>query len=850
MFRVAVVMLALVRIAVACPVGKQIAAAHGAPNVDGELDDEVWRDACWVTDFEQKTPTYGAKPSHPIKVAVAIRGNTLYVAARMWSAGIADVDDALTARDDTDGAERFIVSLDPTHTRRIAYSFAVTAAGVRADWIHTDDTEGNRDLSWDPVWTGKAKVLADGWSMEMAIPLTQLRLPRVPAQSWGINFDWYLPRKNEDVFWRAVPKDVQAWASHFGELVDLPPLESHVSLELLPYISVRGSVDEARAAYPEHRLLGGFEAGLDAKVRPLPGLVINATINPDFGQVEADPAFVNLTAFEVTLEEKRPFFVENNAAFHNYEENVFYSRRIGGLPTRLPAYDSIALPPSVRILGAAALGGYIEEHTQIAAITAVTDEAKADAIVDGRRQELTVSPLTFWAATHVEHQLNDSSTATFQGTLVERALGGTNLAQLLNQTAFYTGANTVLRTDDGTWELFLFGGMSGVFGTPASIQTIEESSAHYYQRPDQHYLKLDGADHLLGYDAGAWVTKRSGAWTGAYNLTVESPGLELNDIGVIHQADSVAVYTELIRNETEPTKHIYAWDGGVFFDTEWMLDGRHKPFEIGAKGGVTFPNFWSVSINANVDLPGIYPDTTRGGPDLHIDRFEYVTFGVSSPSGRKHSIGASLQLQQSATWDNGVIASITGATRITPALRLDLAPTLTWLENKRQYVATVTDAGGGEDTYGARYIFGHLHRHEAALQLRATWSLSPDLVFTAYAQPFISSGSYDQIGELADPDTGFVRWYGNQFHTGATRTIVDGPNAFSVDEPDYSIASLRSTAVLRWEFRPGSTLYIAWQQQRGGIPIYVAQPLHSTLGDAFTQSAIHTLALKLSYWFG
>ena len=203
--------------------------ARGPVTVDGVLDDPTWQRACFISDFEQKSPRYRGAPTHPMRIAVAVDGDTLYVGARMYS-DPGDVDAALTQRDDTRQAERLVVSIDPSHTRRIAFSFAVTAAGVRADWIHTDDTEGRRDYSWSPVWITKTQILDNGWVAEMAIPLSQLRLPREPATSWGINFNWYIPHRNEDVFWRAVPPDRAAWASWFGELTDLPPIRPGVAL--------------------------------------------------------------------------------------------------------------------------------------------------------------------------------------------------------------------------------------------------------------------------------------------------------------------------------------------------------------------------------------------------------------------------------------------------------------------------------------------------------------------------------------------------------------------------------------------------------------------------------------------
>ncbi|HEX7700088.1 MAG TPA: DUF5916 domain-containing protein, partial [Kofleriaceae bacterium] len=650
MWRALVVLAMAARLAHAdCPTApKQLAVASGTPKIDGRLDDAVWEHACFITDFEQKTPDYGAKPTHPMRVAVALDHDTLYVAARMWSDGPADIDDALTERDVTDQAERFIVSIDPSHTRRIAYSFAVTARGVRADWIHTDDTEGNRDLSWNPVWIAKTELLPDGWSAEMAIPLSQLRLPSEPATSWGINFDWYLPRRNEDVFWRAVPKDMQAWASYFGELVQLPPVHPGVNLELLPYAAIRGQINEAAATPPAHRMLAGFEAGLDAKLSPLPGLVINATVNPDFAQVEADPAFVNLTAFEVTLAEKRPFFIENNSLFANQESNYFYSRRIGGLPVRLPTYDTIDLPSAVRILGAAAAGGYVEAKTQIAAIAAVTDETHAAAIVDGRRQDLIVSPLTFWSAGRIVHQLDDTKVIGATATFVQRALRGTGLDALLDQTSFAAQTSSTLRTADNMWELYPWFALSGVFGTAAAIETIEETSAHYFQRPDQTYLHLDTTAHrMLGYNTGAYVTKRSGMYTGDIGFQLKSPGFEINDVGVLSQADVIDFSTDLARQVTEPTKHLYSWGTNLSIDQAFLFNGDRKPASFTGFLHGTLPSLWAAALSANYTTPGIFPDLTRGGPAMHVDWMSNAGVSVGSPSGRTNQLTATFQVLES-----------------------------------------------------------------------------------------------------------------------------------------------------------------------------------------------------------
>jgi len=834
----------------ACPHdGKTIPAARGSIDVDGKLDDPTWATACFIDDFEQKQPAYGARPSRRVTAAVAIDGETIYVAARIWSAGPDDIDDALTQRDDTQQAERFIVSVDPSHTRRLAYSFAVTAAGVRADWIHTDDTEGARDPTWNPVWRARTQILADGWTAELAMPLSQLRLPATTQASWGINFNWYIPHRNEDVFWRAVPPDRTAWASWFGELTEMPRIERGLGFELLPYAGSQLTLDESPTGALAHRTTIGTGAGLDAKFRPLPGLTVAATLNPDFGQVDVDPAFVNLTAFEIRLPEKRPFFVENAPLFANAGGSYFYSRRIGGLPHTLPTADEIDLPTQVRILGAAAAGGFVTDRTQIAVLGALTDSSDAGAVVGGATQKLAIAPLSGWAAGRVEHQVG-ASVLGATATAVERGLAGSPLASILPRTALVGGGDARLRTADGTYEAFLFGGVTSVFGTPEAITLVEDSSAHYFQRPDAAYLHPDPtARRLIGWHAGATGTKRAGTWQGSALVNLESPGFELNDLGVLSSADDIDVSANVRRIETTPGERVFAWDVGAGASTAWNFGGLRKPVDLRASGDITSTAFNSASIAFDVTTPGGSDDLTRGGPVMETGWVESVTVSASTPRGRAQQLSGTLVGQLSPTLPQGVVGSVSVASRATPALRLDLTPSLTWLETQRQYVATVTGAGGGDATFGARYLFGQLHRKEAALELRATWSLSPELVLTLYAQPFVSVGRYARLGELAAAGSRDVRWYGTTSHAPGMRQILDGSAAFSIDEPDFTVASLRSTAVLQWEFTPGSTLFVVWQQLRQGTDTF-AQPLHSAAPDVVTRPGVHTLAIKLSYWFG
>jgi hypothetical protein len=708
---------------------------------------------------------------------------------------------------------------------------------VRADWVHTDDNEYQRDMSWNPVWIAKAQILPDGWSAEMAIPLSQLRLPHEPAASWGIDFNWYIPHRNEDVFWRAVPLDRTAWASYFGALTELPPVHPGLNLELLPYAATSFTVDESPQGQLSHRWRAALEAGLDLKLRPLPGLTVTATINPDFGQVDADPAFVNLTAYEVSLPERRPFFVENNALFGDQPLGYFYSRRIGGLPRTLPAADELDLPSQVRILGAVAAGGYVASRTQVAMLGAITDQATADAIIGGAKKPVVVAPLSSWAAARVEHQIG-ASVLGATATAVARDLANTGLEPLLPSSALVAGGDAKLRTPDGTYELDVYGGTSDVNGSAAAITLLEQSSTHYFQRPDQHYLHVDTtAHHLVGWHAGVYGEKRAGLWRGYTWFDMQAPQLDLNDMGMLQSADDITAEAEIRRSVTTPTEHVLNWDVFAGAGSYWNFGGMMKPAVLHSGGDVTLGSFHSLSGFARVQTPGTSDDLTRGGPTMGMGWAGSLQLQASTPHGRAHELHGSVEVDVSDTLQQGVIASAGLTTRLAPSLRLDLTPSVSRIETHRQYVASVGSP--------AEYLFGHLHRTDAALELRATWSLSPDLVLTLYAQPFVSVGRYDQIGALVAPGSADVRWLPTS-RSGSSR-FVDG---IEIAEPDYRVASLRSTAVLRWELRPGSILYVVWQQSRGGVPQLPAQTLHATAPELFTQPAVHTIAVKLSYWFG
>jgi hypothetical protein len=321
--------------------------------------------------------------------------------------------------------------------------------------------------------------------------------------------------------------------------------------------------------------------------------------------------------------------------------------------------------------------------------------------------------------------------------------------------------------------------------------------------------------------AGVIGEKRAGMWQATLYGNLETPGLDLNDLGALQSADDLQANFDLRRFDVVPGDHLFAWDAGGGVYAAWNFGGLRKPTGLHASTDVTLPGFSTAGIAVDVTTPGGSDDETRGGPSMQLGWASALTLSASTPHGRAQQLSGSLQLDLSSTLQQGLVASASLASRLAPPLRLDISPAFSWYETHRQFVAALDE----------RYLFGHLHRKEASVQVRATWSLSPSLVMTLYAQPFYSLGRYSELGEFAGGDS--VRWYDLTVHDGGTRAITDGTAHFSIAEPDFRVLSLRSTAVLRWEPSPGTTLYLVWQQSRG------------TAIDA-----VHTIAVKLSLWFG
>ena len=874
------------------PLGKEAAAARvraGEIQVNGRLDEAAWSRAQPITDFVQKEPVEGADPTERTEIRFVYDESGLYVGARMQSSlGRAGIQAPLGRRDSpyspAGGPVRFgfgvrqdlgdrpeladfiLISLDTFLDRRTAYSFGVTASGVRIDHQHLTDRESDIDPRFDPVWEAQAEIDDSGWTAEMWIPFSQLRFNEASDLVWGLNVHRWIPLRNEDDYWVAVPRTEDFWSSRFGLLRGLDSIEQGRRVELVPYIAGGSTISadrDSRNPFVDDLNLEG-NAGADLKLGVGSNLTLDATFFPDFGQVEVDPAVINLTDSEIFLPERRPFFTEGSALLDALEVNYFYTRRIGAPPLGSASGDFVDVPRETTILGAGKLTGRLSSGTSLGILAAVTGEEKAqtfDLDPGGAEQasfdEVLVAPRTAWGMARIQQEFGATgSTASFLLGGVRRDIGeGNPLASELPRNAWMSGGDLFWRLAGGAYEILVSGGLTGINGSEEAMVRAQRASARYFQRPDADYVQVDSSRaSLSGAKTTIEARKVSGRhWLWNVYFDLESPEATFNDIGLLLAGDGVQTRHTLTYRETEPGETLrgYNFTGG--HTTEWNFGLDKQSTRFNGAGEFTFNNFWTVRASTDLSLRAQNQRLTRGGPSMEAPQVLDTSLSLASSRATqtRWRVAASYGRDELDGWNVNLSTELS----LVPAPRwqISLVPSFDRRVDPRQYV--MFQEGGPPETYGGRYIFAFTDRTELAIETRLNFTLQPDLNLELYAQPFAASGRFVDFGELAEAGGLHLRTYGN----GATSIdrvgdgsleVSDGEDRWTIPNQDFNIRSFRSTAVISWEWKPGSTLFLVWQQARSrelntGTRAGV-DDLFSSLGAA----GDNFFAVKLSYWFG
>jgi Domain of unknown function (DUF5916)/Carbohydrate family 9 binding domain-like len=826
-----------------------------APAVDGRLDDAAWAAAPVLSGLTQKDPKEGEPATERTEVRFVYDDHALYVGARMYSADPAKIQAPVSRRDVWDQAETFAVSLDTYHDRRTAYTFAVTAAGTRADAYHPRDTP-DYDDQYAPVWVARTQRDSLGWTAEMRIPLSQLRFNPGQAQSWGLNVRRWMPQKEEDDYWIAIPRSVTAWASRFGELEGITGVRPERRVELMPYVATGASFSQGVDPHdPFHQPREtSVRTGADLKVGFGPNLTLDATVNPDFGQVDADPAEVNLSAFETFFSERRPFFTEGSQLLSGGGAGYFYSRRIGAAPHGVASGDFVDTPTSSTILGAAKLTGRLPSGLSVGVLGALTAAERArtvdlEADTFGR---VRVEPATAYGVVRMQQELGKhGSTAGFIVTGVHRALDeGTPLAARLNRDAVTGAVDWDLRLGGGDYEVSGALGFSHQAGDSLSILRLQRSSARYFQRPDADYVTLDPSRTTLsGTTASLAAQKVNGKhWLWTVAADARSPGFELNDAGSMSSADYLTAYGELRYRENQPRGLLRRWTAYLTPQATWNWGGTNIGSSYYIDFEPTWKNYWRSWFTVFVSPRAQSATLTRGGPLAAAPLSWAGIAQVANSAASKLRWNARVYYGENE--EGNPTYRLSGGLSVRPGPRWQLSVNPNYLRTTpvRQYIATFD--GGPAETFGKTYVFSAVDRSEFIADLRLTYLFTPDLSLELYAQPFASSGRYYQFGELPaagsftlrplDGDTMRVVRHGNE-------TLVRyGDQSRTVS--DFNVRSFRSNAVMRWEWRPGSTLFVVWQQDRSGDRDSISHVGLRSLVETLDTPGDNFLAIKLTYW--
>jgi hypothetical protein len=850
------------------PPPKQVRAVRlegGSIKLDGRIDDPAWARAAWITDFTQKIPHEGAPPTDSMRIAILYDGDALYVGARMYSKDPTKLQAPLSRRDNTSQADHLWVSFDTYHDRRTAYSFGVTASGVRMDWYHATDNETDIDAGFDPVWEGKAVIDSLGWTTEMRIPFSQLRFTDLPAQVWGFNADHWNPATSEDVFWIPVPSNRTGWSSYMGELVGIEGIKPTRRLELVPYSAGNATLTggrDLRNPFDDGRNLEA-RAGADLKMGLGPNITLDATVNPDFGQVEADPAVVNLSAFEVFFDEKRPFFTEGAQLLRGNGPSYFYSRRIGARPNVSLGGDYADYPQNATILGAAKVTGRLASGMSLGALTAVTAREAADTVTYdslgvGHFGRVVVAPPAAYGVMRLQQEFGASrSVVGLSLTAVQRNLGGDSLLeQRYTRRAYAGGADWVLRWDRGAYVLRGWLGFSRIEGDTGAINRVQRSGVHFFQRPDAGYVHFNDSTRttLTGSIADLWLSKTSGNWLFDLEAGWESPAYDPNNAGRLGNADGRTGFAGLIYRQTKPRGKFQSYSFSMSTFAEFDFGGDRQFMFVEPAVNLTFRNFWTIQSYFDFYPRSFDHSATRGGPTMATPQAWNYVIRLGNAFGAKTSWNVRVYYGEDEL--DGQTYRLSGGLSIRPSTRFQFSATPNYVRwgIPRQYVTTF-DSGGPSAAYGSRYVFARIDQPTFILQLRANYTIAPDLTLEVYGEPFAAAGKYRGLGELAQARSFRLREYGTAGTTIArdpsgNYTVTDngGADTLQIPNPDFHVLSFRSNAVLRWEWRPGSTLYLVWQQSRESFDQGGRLVGFRDLWDSFGAQGDNFLAVKISYW--
>ena len=840
------------------------------PKIDGTLNEKVWDEVTWVGEFLQNEPYAGQPASQPTEFKAIYDKNYIYFAVRCYDTSPDSIVKRTTRRDVEEGDWVRIV-IDSYYDFRTAFSFGVNAGGVKLDEAVTEDS--NWDSSWDPIWNVKTSIDDKGWTVEAAIPFSQLRFAKQPEQVWGLEVGRYIYRKGELSLWQFISPNAAGFISRIGELHGINSIEPRKQRDITPYVAV------GRESYQPDRqnpYADGVDylknAGLDGKIGITNNLTLDFTINPDFGQVEADPSEVNLTTFETKFSEKRPFFIEGkNILSLNLlsgggplsSDNLFYSRRIGRNPSYYPDLNDdqyIDRPSNTSILGAFKITGKTQNGWSVGMLESITQKEMAEIATGDDREKVVVEPFSNYFVSRVKKDINNSNTIIGgMFTATNRQINESYLDEFMHRQAYTAGIDFFHQWKDQTYYVNFTSVVGRVLGSTEAIYNTQTGAPHFFQRPDAEHLSVDSTlRHLDGY-GGTLQAGRAGnsKWPYTCWITWRSPGLNLNDAGYINRTDEIQQVAWLGFRQREPFSIFrnFNLNFNQWYGTSFGLERRY--FGGNISGNWTFTNYWNMGFGVDRDQKNISTETLRGGPALLYDGSTNF-YPFIETDGRKK-----VQLAYNAfmSWrDNNTAYYVNHAfsirIQLADAFNISLNPGFSRRFDKIEYVATL------DEQDPVRYIRGKINQTTASLTIRMNYNITPDFTIQFYGMPFISAGGYSDFKYINDPDANrfadrYIDYTDDQLSYNSNDEVYevdenrDGNPDYTFDRPDFNVFDFNSNLVLRWEYQPGSVLYLIWSQNRNESLSTGRFKLWDNSETLFMDTYPRDiLLLKISYRFG
>jgi Domain of unknown function (DUF5916)/Carbohydrate family 9 binding domain-like len=844
-------------------------------SLDGIPSEEVWNKVDFGGNFTQWQPAEGKAPSQQTQFKILYDDKFLYVAYWCHDNAADSIVKRMGRRDEFPG-DWVEINIDSYHDQRSAFSFTTSVSGVRGD-ESISNNGNNWDVTFNPIWFAKTHVNAKGWTAEIKIPLSQLRYGNEKEKVWGFQVMRRIFRKEERSTWQYIPQNAGVWVSGFGELHGLNNIPVHRQVEIAPYIRLQTDKYKKEPGNPyADGLDGQITGGLDGKVAITNDLILDFTINPDFGQVEADPSQVRIDGFQNFFEERRPFFVEsrnifdyqitNAVAFGDYNSDLlFYSRRIGGSPHSYPATgsgDYVKYPNNTSILGAAKFSGKTKKGLSIGILESVTQREMATISNNGQKRKEMVEPLTNYFIGRVQKDIKQGNTII--GGIITSVNREKGLDNLLHKSALSGGLDFLHYWKNRTWYIstnFIF---SHVTGTKEAILNTQMAFEHLFQRPGATELSLDANKTSLTGTGGTIKFGKTGGRGGKLGqvlrfetgVTFRSPELELNDVGFLLTTNEINHFSWV--GLRYPRSFSFFRSAGINYNhwIRWDYSGKYLFSLFNVNGNANFKNNWGLNGNVTWNPFEISNNALRGAPALR--RPSGIGFGLNLRTDQRKKVFGSLGVNSFWGFDNTVKGQgINASISYVPVNSLTISLSANYSTNWRrgdQFVANKTYNNS------TRSIVSGLSQKTLRFTGRINYNITPDLTLQYYGQPFITRPLYNTFAYVTNP---MAKKFDDRFHiytpgqlsfnngTYLVDENTDGTVDYSFSKPDFNFVQFRSNLVARWEYRPGSELFLVWSQGNTADAFdELNTPIVSSLFDnAFAAQARNIFLVKWTYRF-